>query len=136
MTFYSKALQWYSFNSCFIMTEKNSSELFGYLNFINALNNPALLKKKILTSFSAVEWGFRKEGRWKIELISIKVYFLQKVRQMSSFKILILWLIQITSLVDKHFSYKFSHIHILPISIMEGAVIIWIPWAPSKNQDR
>ena len=31
-------------------------------------------------------------------------------------------LVQVTDVVDKHFSYKFCHIHILPVSTIKGVV--------------
>ena len=55
---------------------------------------------------------------------------------MSGFRILISLQIQAADLVDKNFSYNFCHIHILPISIIGGAIFVWILQAPSKEQNR
>ena len=39
-------------------------------------------------------------------------------------------------LVDKNFSYKFSHLHILPIFVIKGVASVWISIAPSNKLDR
>ena len=59
-----------------------------------------------------------------------------KIWQISSFRILIWFLIQVVDLTDENFPYEFCSVHILPIFIIEGAAFVWILLAPSKNQDR
>ena len=65
-----------------------------------------------------------------------KKYWRLKSYQMSNFTISIKWSISLVYLVRKMVSSKTCHMEVLPILIIEGAALIWILVAPSKNWDR